>query len=325
MNADTKYINLEAKYTTEAFQIPQLNEDEAFQIASEKARADEFRVIFKYYHQWQQQAEAKKQAENDAIKNGSILKTGFDLLDKHIRIFGKRLLFILGRSGAGKTSLMAQMIRQQLLDDKRVLVFSCEEAGEDFITRIAINDKLEGIMFTHFVMCDKGNVSLDDVKLSVLKMDLMGISPDVVYIDQLNKIQPETGFRGTKHEKIVHISEQLQNLVKIVNRPVIILHQLNRATESNDGFSTQANVADADAVFNEAQVMLFIESHDYSEWAKTKDPYRDTFQTYINVGKNRSVGGWVGSQFCYFNRTTGRFMTEAEYNEQQALNEFNEF
>ena len=61
------------------------------------------------------------------------------------------------------------------------------------------------------------------------------------------------------------------------------------------------------------------------EWAKTKDPYRDTFQTYINVGKNRSVGGWVGSQFCYFNRTTGRFMTEAEYNDQQAQNEFKEF
>lgn len=317
MNLD----ELETKYNKQAFELRD-KENNDFLLACEMARAKEAPTLFKYYTTWKQQAEEKKEMENEAIRTGNILRTGFNELDYNIKIFGKRLMFILGRSGCGKTSLMAQWIRRQLLDGKSTLVFSCEEAGEDFITRIALNSELEDKMVTQFTMCDKGTITIEDIKLSVLKMDIMGIPPDAVYIDQLNKIKPEEGFKGNKHERIVHVSEQLQDLVKIINRPVIILHQCNRATEANEGFSTQANVADADAVFNEAQVMMFIESHDYQEWAKTKEPYREIFKTYINVGKNRSVGGWVGAQYCWFNRSTGMFLTDEEYQEKLGIEQY---
>jgi replicative DNA helicase len=309
------FEDLEAKYIKQAFQLPNINEeDEAFKLACEKKRAEEFETIFKYYPQWKQQAEKKQQMETEAIRTNTILKTSLPILDSKLKIFGKRLIMIIGRSGAGKTSFMAQMVRKNLEDNKRVLVFSCEEAGEDFIRRINFNYMIEDSMQTNFVMCDKGNITLEDIKLSVLKMDLMGIEPDIVYVDQLNKIKPEETFKGTKHEKIVHVSEQLQNLVKLIKKPLVILHQSNRATEQNPGFASQSNVADADAVYNEAQIVLFIESHDYFEWCKIKDPYRDVFKTYINVAKNRSVGGWTGAELCYFDRSQGVFLTEEQYN-----------
>jgi replicative DNA helicase len=281
-----------------------------FREAVLKMEAENYETHIKYYPEWKYLAEEKKFQEQTA----TLLKFGFDSLDYNIKLFGKRLVFIVARSEFGKTSLASHMIRTQLLDDKRVLVFSCEEAGEDFITRINITEQLDESMVSNFIMSDKGNITLDDIKLTVLKMDIMGISPDIVYLDQLNKIKPNDDFKGSKHERIVHISEQLQNLVKIIKRPLVILHQANRATEANTGFMTASNVSDADAVFNEAQVVLFIESSDYFEWTKNKeaDPDKHIFEYFINVGKNRSVGGWKGYQKCYFDRSRGLFLSKSE-------------
>jgi transcriptional regulator with PAS, ATPase and Fis domain len=232
---------------------------------------------------------------------------------------------IIARSEYGKTSFAAQMIRRQLMDDKRVLFFSCEENGEDFLNRLNITPELDEKMVCNFVMSDKGNITLEDIKLSCLKLDMLGIKPDIVYVDQLNKIKPDSDFRCTKHERIVHVSEQLQNIVKIINRPLVILHQANRATEQNSGFMTQANVSDADAVYNESQIALFLESSDYAEWCKTKSPYRDVFTYYVNVGKNRSVGGWKGAELCYFDRSRGIFIPQDEYESQQTVKDYEKF
>jgi replicative DNA helicase len=311
---------LEANYMTQAFQVPNYTqaEDEAFKLGMEKLRAAEYELIVKFAPQWKIKADEKAMQE----KTASLLKIGLPALDEKIKLYGKRLMFIIARSEYGKTSFMAHMIRTQLMQHKNVLVFSCEEAGEDFINRININSTLDDIMTTNFIMCDKGNISLEDIKLTCLKLDIMGISPDIVYVDQLNKIKPDSDFKGSKHEKIVYVSEQLQNIVKIINRPLVILHQANRASEQKDGLMTQANVSDADAVFNEAQIALFIESPDYFEWCKNKYPYRDTFKYIINVGKNRSKGGWKGAEVCYFDRSKSIFMTEQEFDIKQARNSF---
>lgn len=301
----------EAIHMKQAFQVPDLNKNtEEFLLACEKSRAAAYEVIYKYYFQWQEIREKR----DEEFKQATFLKFGMPMLDEKIKLYGKRLVMIIARSGYGKTSFMSQMIRTQIQNDKRVLVFSCEEAGEDFITRINKTDLLEEKMVTNFVMCDKGNITLDDIKMSVLKMDMCGISPDVVYVDQLNKIKPDSGFKGSKHEKIVYISEQLQDVVKIINRPLVVLHQANRATEEKDGFMTQANVSDADSIYNESQIVLFLESPEYFEWKKDKAQPQEIFKYIINVGKNRSIGGWEGAESCYFDRSTGEFIPEQDHN-----------
>jgi replicative DNA helicase len=302
---------IEAKYMKQVNQVPDLNKNtEEFLRACEESRAAAYEVIYKYYFQWQQIREKR----DEEFKKATILQFGLPIIDSKIKLFGKRLVMIVARSGYGKTSFMAQMIRNQILKEIRVLVFSCEEAGEDFITRINKTELLDEKMITNFIMCDKGTITLDDIKMSVLKMDMSGIGPDIVYVDQLNKIKPDDSFRGNKHEKIVYISEQLQDVVKIINRPLVILHQANRATEEKDGFMTQANVSDADSIYNESQIVLFLESPEYFEWKKDKAEPQEIFKYIVNVGKNRSMGGWEGAETCYFDRSTGEFIAESDYN-----------
>lgn len=309
--------NLESKYLKETHQNSEViySDNKEFQMACENARAAEYALSINYYHQWEDLAEQKEKEEREA----SLCRIGLPMLDSKIKIFGKRLVMIIGRSEYGKTSFAAQMMRTQIMDDKRILFFSCEEAGEDFISRLNFIPEVQEKLYTNFVMTDKGNISLEDIKLTCLKLDLIGVNPDIVYIDQLNKIKPDVNFKGSKHERIVHVSEQLQNLVKIINRPLVILHQANRAAEQNDGFMTQANVSDADAIFNEAQIALFLESKEYFEWNKTKSPYQDIFKYFINVGKNRSKGGWKGAEACYFDRSKGIFLSESEYYESKSV------
>ena len=283
--------------------------------AEEMLQAQEYKPKFKEYIQWKEIQIGRNLLEEDCDP----CQTGIFELDQNCKIFGKKLVTICARSEYGKSSFMAHMIRIQLLQGKRVLVFSCEEAGEDFIDRIEKSDDIQQKMFKNFLMSDDENITLRDIKLTCLKLDLIGTPPDIVYVDQLNKIKPEEKFRGTKHEKIVSISERLQGVVKAINRPLVILHQANRAAEQNDGFMTQANMSDADAVFSEGQIVFFLESKDFFEWNKTKTPYREKFEYFINVGKNRSKGGWKGAVRVVFDRSTGSFYSENQYESEKFI------
>jgi hypothetical protein len=203
------------------------------------------------------------------------------------------------------------MVRNQLLEFKRVLVFSCEEAGEYFSSRLkTFWPELSEEMLDGFMLDDSPSIDIETILLSVLYYDKVGFSPDIVYIDQLNKITI-SDFKGNKHERIVAVSEQLQGLVKKIKRPVVVLHQANRESENNSGFMTQANVSDADAVFNESQVLLFLESRDFFEWNRIKEPANKVeFNYFINIGKNRTLGGFKGAIPCVFDRSTGIFLPQ---------------
>lgn len=245
----------------------------------------------------------------EKIKSEALEPLSFGLkeLDEKIKLCGKRLLFIVARSSYGKTSFAAMMMKTQIKKNKTVLMFSCEEAGEDFISRMNplfnnITDEQKG----NFYMVDNPSLKMSELTRMCLGMKLK-VGLDCVYIDQLNKLYTDKPYKN-KHERIVLIAEELQALVKILECPVIVLHQANRSVEGKKDLMSQGSVSDADAVYNESQIIFFIESPDFWEWSRNKDSNQIIFDYIINVDKNRTIGGWRGKIECKFDTETGMFI-----------------
>jgi replicative DNA helicase len=235
----------------------------------------------------------------------------FHELDDNIKLYGEKLITICARSELGKTSLAANMIKHQLMSGFSVLMFCCEERGEDFICRL-INHfwprYLTQEEIDRLFILDESFITIKGI-IEELKIVDKFDKIDIIYIDQLNKIQDSNS--KSKHERVERISEQLQYLVKKTCRPVVVLHQANRASEHEKGFMTQSSVRYADAVFNESQILFFVESPEFQEWNKTKNPPNQiVFDYYINIGKNRTHGGWKGAVPCIFDRSTGIFLND---------------
>lgn len=254
----------------------------------------------------------------DIRNTQSSISWGVPLLDQKLHISGPTLAMIVARSGYGKTSLATHVIRQNLKRGAKILKFSCEEPGEEYITRLepGLFDILtQEQMNCGFRLADESKIWINSVEneVNILREEL-DWHPDLVVIDQLNKIVPGDKYAKftSKHEKIVAIAESLQDLTKKIGIPLFILHQANRSSEGRPGFMGQADISDADAVFNEAKLVLFLESVEFTNWLKTKNPSdQTTFEYFINIAKNRSPGGWIGSVPVNFDRSTGIFFDES--------------
>lgn len=235
---------------------------------------------------------------------------GIEMLDRNIMLSGNKICVVVGRSEMGKTSFMAHMISRQLQDGKRVLLYSCEEFGASFISRLT-NNFMYPIPVSaklNFIMKDNSTTTLEEIVEDFCILSELGpmMTPDIVYIDQLNKIILHD-FQGSKHDRVVKVSEMLAGVVKEIKRPLVIAHQANRAAIAQKGFITEEFLADADAVFREATIVLTIESQDYIKWNRDKKIPRSRFQYYINVAKNRALKGWKGAAPIIFDRETGIF------------------
>jgi len=246
----------------------------------------------------------KRHKEQELYRRSTKLGFGIHTLDRRLQLYGKKLAFIVARSSYGKTSFAAHMMRHQIREGHRILFCSCEEAGEYFIGRMLCNGKFP---VDRLFMIDDSKLSLQTVINEFIYLSAAGYRPDIIYIDQLNKMVPEVPYRN-KHEKIVAVVEDLQGLVKGLGVPVVILHQANREAERVDHFLTQEHIADADAVFSESQLMLIVDSLEFKEWKKHKeDPNQYKFEYRINIAKNRTAGGWEGFATVQFDRNTGIF------------------
>lgn len=236
------------------------------------------------------------------------LQWGLTILQERIKLYGKKLVFVMARSKFGKSSFAAHMARANIKKGKKILIFSCEEAGEYFTSRFSnanFYNTLNKEMMSNYYLVDESQISLDDIR-----NEARLIKPDIIFVDQLNKISLSGQKFSSKHDRIVFVSEALQGIVKETGVPLVVLHQLNRDTAVHKGLYNQSHVSDADAVYNEAQIAIFLQSKDYCQWereGKLDEPERRIFTYEINISKNRSFGGWEGLVEAKFDRETGHW------------------
>ena len=193
-------------------------------------------------------------AQGEIVEGG--LETGFLDLDRLLRLRNGELTILAARPGNGKTALGGALFRHAVLNGSAALFVSLEmsrvelterflaaEAGID--TRRLRDGRLSEGQWERLAAArrslDCPRSHIDDepsqrmfrIAAAARRLKLRhGIS--LVVIDYLQLIQPESE-RVPRHEQVAGISRRLKLLARELSLPVVVLAQLNRASEDRAG------------------------------------------------------------------------------------------
>jgi replicative DNA helicase len=221
-------------------------------------------------------------------------------------IFGKgNLIIIGGRSGMGKTSYAINLIKNMIMNDLKVAMFSLEMTQMD-VTKIllALHGKITHRNLVHPTglsddECDRLVQSADMLhlkKLTILdeprvtcseiyrqalqiKRKLGGL--DAIFIDHLHIMGADKNFSDIRM-KMIYISSELKNMSKDLRLPIIALAQNNRECDKRpDHKPIVSDLKESGSLEQDADMILFTYRPNYYD-DKSEDD-----KTYIICKKNR--------------------------------------
>jgi len=186
----------------------------------------------------------------EGIRNGTIkfIPTGLKRLDDLIYGFVKSEIIIIGaRPTIGKTSLALTIAyNQSFLYGIKTRFYSIEMGSNALLNSLIgiskgittneimkgeITDQQLGEINQFLVEFDKGNLDiipeLSDLDLIISDIELS--DADVFYIDYIQDLKVKTNQRETIEEAMT----EFKQLAKRINKPIVILSQINRVTEEN--------------------------------------------------------------------------------------------
>lgn len=244
------------------------------------------------------------------------LPTGFSMLDSMISGLNKSdLLLIAARPGMGKTSFALNIATHVALHTpKDVVVFSLEMSSEQLVTRVLSSEariksehlkvgNLSGdewvklaasadiLSKTNIYLDDSAGITVAEMKAKLRRLKNLGL----VVIDYL---QLMSNGRATENrvQEISVITRNLKILAKELNVPVVLLSQLNRATEQRQGHRPMlSDLRDSGSIEQDADIVLFLCREGYYD-----NTIEDRDIAQIVVAKNRhgSTGDvdvrWIG-------------------------------
>lgn len=176
--------------------------------------------------------------------------TGFSELDKYIRI-GNRFYVLGARPAMGKTSFALKLAYQVSKNmNKPSAFFSVEMSAEDCATRLlciesGINSNYvkgtmdkdtlfktaNNIIKSNFIIDDSVGLTPSRLKAKARKYVSDGVG--FIVIDYLQKMSDDKHIgKKSYYEKYSDIVQQIDNLKKELNIPILLLSQLNREVES---------------------------------------------------------------------------------------------
>lgn len=238
------------------------------------------------------------------------LETGISLLDKAINGLQKKKLYVIaGRPGMAK-SAFALNIAQKVSETKRVLYYSLEMSEEELgLRRLAMTSFIDSAKIERGSMTDEewlkitkttNNISkcncitdctpgvhILTMKAQCKKMQLQG-GIDALVIDYLG-LMSKKNMGDSLREQLSNICEQLKNLAKDFNIPVILLSQLSRAPEGRpDHRPMLSDLKETGGVEENADVVILLYRDEYYN--------KDTEEKNVieaNIAKQR--GGRTGT------------------------------
>ena len=268
---------------------------------SEKRLNSEARFIRDAMADWLDEMERRRESSGDYYG----IPSGFPGLDKIIGGFEPgELIVIAGRPGSGKTTLgmnIAQNAARR--DSKSILVFSMEMSEHELVTRLCankgrvpmgklLNQKLmgnpefEGLTNAVTWAYDAPLCLIDSAGLT--SKDIMARANahklkhglQMVVIDYLGLIKPLSD--KSSYEAVSKDTAAMKTMAKMLNVPVILLVQMNRAVEGRaDPRPKLSDLRDSGSIEQDANSVIFVtRPHQHSE--DEPDDYAD-----ISVLKNR--------------------------------------
>lgn len=214
------------------------------------------------------------------MRNEGHVLTGFKTLDTQTSGFSPGSLYtVAARTGLGKTTLACNFAINAAEKGKRVAIFSIEMTAHELTEKMISN--IAGISVLRFENRLLSDIELDRVSAAREKFHQMPIniydvdsdfaklqasiqaigatgSTDLVIIDyvQLLKVR---GAQSRNYE-IQEITNALKSTAKRLSVPVVILAQLNRSVETDDGFRRPGlrDLKDSSSIEQDSNGVFFI-------------------------------------------------------------------
>ena len=299
-------------------------------------------------------------------KNLTGVDTGYERLNLMTKGWQKdELIIVAGRPSTGKTALALNFaINAAIRTNKTVGFFSLEMGdvtimqrilsarscvpGEHIQTgmltndeRMKINDAMNEVGKTKLYIDSTPNALLGDVtaKATTLKARF----PDLclIVVDYLGIIRTNSGGKSySREQEVALISSSLKMLARQLHVPVIVVAQLNRQVDSNEGgVPRMSNLRESGSIEQDADMIILLHRTDYEQQGRKKsrgngfNPQQNQQQEppkpkkpagpgdistmFVNLAKNRN--GKTGTMHLVFSKAYSRFDDPTpEYEEELA-------
>lgn len=276
---------------------------------------------------------ARSESRGEGLNTG--IQTGIDDLDEMIDgMQAGQLIVVAARPGVGKSALAINICDNAACNGKRsVLFFSMEmsrrEIGDRLISgrglidgyklktgmnltpldKKIMRDVRQMIAQQKFGIDDTASRSVGQIAASIRRR-VRREGAAFACIDYLQLIEATPGDRSPRHEQVAKMSRRLKILAKQMGIPIMLLSQLNRASESRDDKRPKlADLRESGAIEQDADIVLLLHRPDMHD---PNDNFKDRSarKAEIIVAKNR--GGSIGTIAVEYYRQWTKFVNEGE-------------
>lgn len=259
------------------------------------------------------------------------LKTGFSDFDKMTNGFRPgQMLVMAGRPGVGKTTFACNILEYvSLTANAPAGMFSLEMSDEELVmrllcahSRVVISHIQEGFFterdFPRLTgsagKLSKAPIYIDDTPgLTIFQIrsrarkwkQQHGIK--FLVVDYLQLVHSELR-RDNREREVADVSLGMKELAKELELPILVLSQLNRASEREGRRPMLSDLRESGAIEQDADLVAFL----YREAKEDDDPDAEAFAVKLRIEKQRS--GPTGTVNLTFLRNISRFEQAAKIN-----------
>ena len=260
--------------------------------------------IFKKYHQDKEILVKKidevkniKVLENQYIttermldvlsKQNSQVKTGYSVLDKHLRIEQNDLVVLAGGTGTGKTSFALNLLSHMSKENKCVY-FNMEMSEKTLYKRLtAIESGLEITKLNNFttltseelkkvnfaiseiekreIILINGKQTLDNLSKTLRSID--SDKPLLVILDHIGLIKTKG---SSLYEKMTNIAKEIRTLCFECNCTIIALCQLSRDSQKRGDIPKLQDLRDSGEIEQSARKVILLHNEDLTNQNRIK-------------------------------------------------------
>ena len=205
------------------------------------------------------------------------LYTGFPRLDDCLGgLEGGDIIVIGARPAVGKSAFVTQILTNMGIQGKRVLLYNLEMTNKQMYERLV--SRQSGIMMNRIRQgkaflgdekerFQKANTELKrlDVWISsgvksvgAIRRECQHMGADCIIIDYLQLIKAER-YYANRASEVGDISKAIKSLAMELNRPIIVLSQLNRASEGRQTKEpTMSELRESGDIEQDASVVMLL-------------------------------------------------------------------
>jgi replicative DNA helicase len=217
------------------------------------------------------------------------IDTGFKNLNSYLYGWESGVYYLIaGRPSMGKTAFALNLATNTLENDKRVLIFSAEMNEDQIIHRLLakaskINSRKlklsaqlghedftrlysakDKILKYKLQVDTKSSPTPDYIRATIKKAIDNNKAPELIVIDYIGLMSDGIDTIKPKNIEIENISQNIKNIAKDFNVPIIALSQLSRAVEQRQNKRPMlSDLRDSGSLEQDADTVMFLYNDNY--------------------------------------------------------------